>query len=94
MRERERERRDEDTETEREKRQRQRQRQRQSRERETERERERLESRKISSAEELETLPAGTKPRTPHHRSPGGERRGERKRSTIFLERTRKGHRQ
>ena len=26
------------------------------------------------SVEELETLPAGTKPRTPHHRSPGGER--------------------
>ena len=29
---------------------------------------------------ELETLPAGPKPRTSHHRSPGGERRGKRKR--------------
>jgi len=28
----------------------------------------------------LETLPAGTKPRTSQHRSPGGERRGKRKR--------------
>ena len=28
----------------------------------------------------LETLPAGTKPGTSHHRSPGGERRGTRKR--------------
>ena len=44
--------------------------------------------------EELETLPAGTKPRTSHHRSPGGERRGESKRSTIFFERAREGHRQ
>ena len=35
-----------------------------------------------------------TKPRTSHHRSPGGERRRKRERSTIFLERTRKGHRQ
>ena len=32
--------------------------------------------------------------RTSHHRSPGGQRRRQRKRSTIFLERTRKGHRQ
>ena len=46
------------------------------------------------SAEELKTLPAGTKPRTSHHRSPRGERRGMKKRSTIFLERTREGHRQ
>ena len=38
---------------------------------------------------ELETLPAGTKPRTSHHQSPGRERRGKRKRSTI-LQRTRK----
>ena len=30
--------------------------------------------------EELETLPAGTKPRTSHHRSPGGDRRGKRNR--------------
>ena len=29
---------------------------------------------------EVQTLPAGTKPRTSHHRSPGGERRGKRKR--------------
>ena len=39
------------------------------------------------SVEKLETLPAGTKPRTSHHRSPGGERRKKRKRWTIFLER-------
>ena len=31
-------------------------------------------SRKIWSVEELETLPAGTKERTSHHRLPGGER--------------------
>ena len=42
----------------------------------------------------LEALPAGTNPRTPHHWSLGGERRGKRKRSTIFLERTREGQRQ
>ena len=29
-----------------------------------------------------------------NHRSPGGERHGKRKRSAIFLERTREGHRQ
>ena len=40
-----------------------------------------LDSRKIRSVEELETLPAGTKPRTSHHRSPGEERRGKRKQS-------------
>ena len=39
-----------------------------------------LVSQKLWSVEELETLPAGTKPRTSHHRSPGGERRGKRKR--------------
>ena len=39
-------------------------------------------------------LPALTKPTTSHHRSPGGERRGKRKRLTIFLEVTREGHRQ
>ena len=33
------------------------------------------------SAEKLETLPAGTKPRTSHHWSPGGERLWKRKRS-------------
>ena len=32
--------------------------------------------------------PAGTKPRTSHHRSPGGERHRKRKRLAIFLERT------
>ena len=37
---------------------------------------------------------AGTKLRTSHHRSSGGERHRKRKRSTISLERTRKGHRQ
>ena len=31
-------------------------------------------SQKIWSVEKLETLPAGTKPRTSHHQSPGGER--------------------
>ena len=45
------------------------------------------------SAEELETVPVDTKPRTPHHWSPGGERRGQRKHWMIFLERTREGHR-
>ena len=40
-----------------------------------------------------DTIPTGTKPRTSHYRSPGGESRAKRKRSTIFLERTRKGHR-
>ena len=34
-----------------------------------------LGSRKILRVEELETLPAGTKPRTSHNRSPGGEGR-------------------
>ena len=43
---------------------------------------------------ELESLPTRTKPRTSHDRSPGGERRGKRERSTIFLERTRETHRQ
>ena len=51
-------------------------------------------SRKIRSVEELKTQPAGTKPRTSHHRSLGGERHGKRKLSTIFLGRTREGHRQ
>ena len=49
-------------------------------------------SRKILSVEELESLPAGTKPWSPRHRSPGGDRRIKRKRSMIFLERTSKGH--
>ena len=34
----------------------------------------------LISVEKLETLSAATKPRTSHHRSPGGERRGKRKR--------------
>ena len=38
--------------------------------------------------------PAGTKPRTSPRRLPGGEMRWKRKRQTIFLERTREGHRQ
>ena len=53
-----------------------------------------LGSRKIFRIEKLETLPAGAKPRTSHNRSPGGEGRGKRKCSTIFLQRTRKGRRQ
>ena len=40
----------------------------------------------------LQTLSAGTKPRTSQLRPLGGERRGKRKRSTIFLERERKLH--
>ena len=40
----------------------------------------RLACQKVGRVEELETLPAGTKPRTSLHRSPGGERRGKRKR--------------
>ena len=44
-----------------------------------------LASRKIWSVEELETLPAGTKPSTSHYRSPGRERRGKRKCWNIFL---------
>ena len=36
--------------------------------------------------EKLEALPAGTKPRTSHHQSPGGERHGKRlKDEMIFL---------
>ena len=53
-----------------------------------------LASRKIWSVEKLETLPAGTKPRTSHHWSPEGERRGKREHQTVFLERTRDGHRE
>ena len=41
------------------------------------------------SVEELETLPAGTKPRASKNRSSGGERRRKKTRSTIFIERTR-----
>ena len=43
------------------------------------------------SVEELQTLPVDTKPRTAHNR---GEKHRKEKRSTIFLLRTRKGHRQ
>ena len=43
---------------------------------------------------EPETLHAGTKPRTTHHRLLGGDRRKKRRRWSIFLENTRKGHRQ
>ena len=35
---------------------------------------------------ELETLPAGTKPRVSFHQSPEGEKSGRRKCSTIFPE--------
>ena len=42
-----------------------------------------LATRKICSTEELETLPAGTMPKTSPHRSSGGERRRKRKHSTI-----------
>ena len=51
-------------------------------------------SRKIRSVEELETLPEGTKPRTSHHRSPGGKRSEKRNYSMLLLERTRRGQRQ
>ena len=47
----------------------------------------RVASRKILSVEELETLPAGTKPRTSHHRSPGGEREGRREEALNDLHR-------
>ena len=46
---------------------------------------------KMWSTEELETLPMGTKPRPPHHRSPG-KRHGKRKCLTTFLERMRQRH--
>ena len=39
----------------------------------------------VACCKELETLPAGTKPGTTHHRSPGGQRRGKRKRSRACL---------
>ena len=42
----------------------------------------------------LRDTTCGHKAKTSHHRSPGRERRGKRKRWTIFLERTRDGHRQ
>ena len=51
-----------------------------------------LDSQKIWNVEELETLPAGTKPRTSHHQSPRAERHRKRKHETIFFERTREGH--
>ena len=53
-----------------------------------------LVSRKTCSVEKLETLSVCTKPRASRLRSPGGERRGKRKRLTIVIERTREGHRQ
>ena len=37
----------------------------------------------LAALEELETLPAGTKPQTSHRQSPGGERHGKRKRSSL-----------
>ena len=44
---------------------------------------------KVRSVEETKTLPVGTKPRTSHHRSPGGKRCRKRKCQMIFLERMR-----
>ena len=41
-----------------------------------------------------DTTCGGTKLKTSHHRSPGGERRGQRKHSTTCLGRTREGHHQ
>ena len=52
-----------------------------------------LASQKILNVEELDAPSAGAKPRTSHHRSPGGERRGKRKHLT-FIQRTREGHRE
>ena len=40
-----------------------------------------------SSVEKLESQPAGTKPRTSHHRSPGGERRKEKRARRCSLKR-------
>ena len=48
----------------------------------------------LESVEELDTLPVDAKPRTSHHQSPGGEKCGKRNGWTIFLERTRTGHRE
>ena len=45
--------------------------------------------REIQSVEELERLRVSTRPRTSHPGSSGEERRGKRKRSTVFLKRTR-----
>ena len=42
--------------------------------------------------EALQTLPAGTKPRASHHRSPGGERRGQKKRFRHYLQAQSQGH--
>ena len=44
---------------------------------------------KVLSVEELETLPVGTKPWTPHPWQPIGERRGKRKHSMMIIERMR-----
>ena len=41
------------------------------------RDRQRDRDRRTEKERETETLPAGTKPRTSHHRSPGGERETE-----------------
>ena len=46
----------------------------------------RLAFRKIWNIEEIEILPAGTKQRTSHHRSPRGERVERALRSTVFFE--------
>ena len=44
--------------------------------------------------DDLDVLAAGTKSKTSHHRSPGGERRKKRKLEMVFSERTREGRRQ
>ena len=44
---------------------------------------------KVLNVEKLETLPVGTKPRTPHPWQPTGERRGKRKHSMMITERMR-----
>ena len=48
----------------------------------------------IGCVEELETLPAGTKPRRPHHEMPGRDNCWRRKCSIIFFERIRKDYHQ
>ena len=45
--------------------------------------------REIQSVEKLERLRVSTRPRISHPGSSGGEKRGKRKRSTVFLKRTR-----
>ena len=53
-----------------------------------------LTSQKISSVEELETLPAGTEPRKSHHRHDWRREAWKEKALDDFLERRRMGHHQ